>query len=176
MGTGFLADVCARWEEATAPAQQAGLRVVHLRSGVVLSAAGGALKKQLPLFRLGLGARLGSGRQQLSWISRRDLLSAIAFLIGHDELSGAVNLTSPEPVTNAEFTVALGRALHRPAKLRVPAAALRLAMGRQMTEEMLLVSQRAFPQRLVDAGFTFADPTLPEALRTALADRDLHHA
>jgi uncharacterized protein (TIGR01777 family) len=170
-GAGFLADVCTQWESATAPAASAGIRVVILRTGVVLSAAGGALKKQLLPFRLGLGARLGGGKQQFSWITRRDAVAAVSYLIQHEPLSGAFNLTSPQPVSNAEFTRELGRALRRPAKLFVPETALRMVVGDEMTAEFLLASQRAVPERLVAAGFRFADAALPEALVTALHDR-----
>jgi uncharacterized protein len=170
-GAGFLADVCRQWESATTPAASAGIRVVILRTGVVLSAAGGALKKQLPPFRLGLGARLGGGTQQFSWITRRDAVAAVSFLTQHDALSGAFNLTSPQPVSNAEFTRELGRALGRPAKLFVPETALRIVVGDEMTAEFLLASQRAVPERLLAANFRFADAVLPEALATALHDR-----
>ena len=170
-GAGFLADVCAQWEAGTAPAAAAGIRVVTIRTGIVLSAAGGALKKQLPPFRLGLGARLGRGYQQLSWITRRDVVAAITFLLEHATLSGPFNLTAPNPVSNARFTKELGRALHRPARLVVPEKAIRVALGDEMAAEFLLGSQRAVPQRLLAAGFSFADPTLPEALVTALEDR-----
>jgi hypothetical protein len=170
-GAGFLAEVCARWEEAAAPASAAGIRVVSLRFGIVLSAAGGALKPQLPLFRLGLGARLGSGRQQFSWVTRRDAIGALEFLLARTDLSGACNITSPAPATNREFTRALARALHRPALLAVPAPVLRAVAGRDMATEFFLASQRVLPQRLSGAGFTFADAELPGALVTALADR-----
>jgi uncharacterized protein len=170
-GTGFLADVCAQWEAATMPAVSAGIRVVNLRTGVVLSGAGGALKKQLPPFRLGLGARLGRGNQQLSWITRRDAVAAISFLLDGSSLSGPFNLTAPAPVANTRFAKELGRALHRPVRLIVPEKVIRLALGDEMTTEFLLASQRAVPRRLLDAGFVFADPTLPEALVTALEDR-----
>jgi uncharacterized protein len=170
-GAGFLADVCRQWESATAMAASAGVRVVNLRTGVVLSAAGGALKKQLPPFRLGLGARLGRGDQQFSWITRRDAVAAVVFLMERDALSGPFNLTAPHPVPNAEFTQALGRALRRPAKLYVPATALRIVVGDEMTAEFLLASQRAVPERLLAAGFEFMDATLPGALVTALHDR-----
>jgi uncharacterized protein (TIGR01777 family) len=170
-GAGFLADVCRQWESATAPAASAGIRVVILRTGVVLSAAGGALKKQLPPFRLGLGARLGGGSQQFSWITRRDAVAAVSFLAQHEALSGPFNVTAPQPVPNTEFTHELGRALRRPAKLFVPERALRMVVGDEMTAEFLLASQRAVPERLVAAGFQFADATLPEALATALLDR-----
>jgi len=170
-GTGFLADVCAQWEAATAAAAAVGIRVVRLRTGVVLSAAGGALGKQLPLFRLGLGSRLGNGRQQLSWVTRRDVAAAISFLLDHADVAGPVNLASPDPVSNARFTKELGRALHRPARLVVPALAVRIALGSEMASEVVLASQRAVPQRLLGAGFTFRDPTLAGALVTALQDR-----
>ena len=169
-GVGFLADVCAKWEGATAAASAAGVRVLHLRSGVVLSAAGGALKRQLLPFRLGLGARLGQGDQYLSWVSRRDLIGAITFLLPVEPDPGAYNLASPDPVTNRDFTAALGAALHRPARLLVPQSLIRLAVGREMTEEFLLASQRAMPGRLSELGFTFSDPDLAAALATALAD------
>jgi uncharacterized protein (TIGR01777 family) len=170
-GSGFLADVCAQWESSASAAASAGVRVVNLRTGVVLSAGGGALKKQLPPFRLGLGARLGGGTQQFSWISRRDAVGAIFFLLGRDDLAGPFNVTAPQPVTNAVFTRALGQALHRPARLVVPEAVLHLALGREMASEFLLTSQRVVPERLLAAGFVFADGSLPEALVTALSDR-----
>lgn len=170
-GSGFLADVCRQWEAATAAASAAGIRVAHLRTGVVLSAAGGALKKQLLPFRLGLGVRLGSGKQQFSWITRRDATAAISFLLQEDEASGPFNLTSPEPVTNATFTHALGSALKRPAFLVLPEAVMRLAVGGEMTSEFLVASQRAQPERLLAAGFTFSDATLSGALVSALHDR-----
>jgi uncharacterized protein len=170
-GVGFLADVCARWEAATAPAAAVGTRVVTLRTGVVLSGAGGALRKQLPLFRLGLGARLGSGDQQLSWITRRDVVAAISFLLDRTELFGPFNLVAPQPVSNATFTEELGRAMHRPARLVVPETVVRIALGREMASEVLFASQRAVPQGLTAAGFTFGDTALPEALVTALHDQ-----
>lgn len=170
-GAGFLADVCRQWELATTTAATAGIRVVSLRTGVVLSAAGGALKKQLPPFRLGLGARLGRGDQQFSWITRRDAVAGISFLLQSDALSGPFNLTAPQPVPNTDFTHELGRALRRPAKLFVPETALRIVVGDEMTAEFLLASQRAVPERLLAAGFGFADASLPGALVTALDDR-----
>lgn len=167
-GTGFQAEVCRRWEEATAPAEAAGIRVVHLRSGVVLARHGGALGRQLPLFRAGLGATLGSGRQWLSWISLRDEVGAIVHALADTSLVGPVNATAPAPVTNREFTKELGHALHRPAVLGAPPFALRLALGRQLADELLLGSLRVVPARLADAGYTFADPTLEGALRQTL--------
>jgi len=170
-GAGFLADVCRQWESATARAEAAGIRVVTLRTGVVLSAAGGALKKQLLPFRLGLGARLGGGNQYFSWITRPDAVAAVSFLVQNEALSGPFNLTAPQPVSNTEFTRELGGALKRPAKLFVPETALRIVVGDEMTTEFLLASQRAMPERLLAAGFRFADATLPDALVTALRDR-----
>ena len=168
-GTGFLADLCRRWEGATAAAEEAGIRVVHLRSGVVLGRAGGALAKQLPLFRLGLGGRLGSGRQYLSWIAIEDEVRAIAFALRTPALRGAANLTAPAPATSAAFATALGAVLRRPARLPVPAAALRLVLGRDLADEMLLGGQRVLPAALLAQGFTFTHPTLDEALRAAIA-------
>ena len=168
-GRGFLADLCVRWEASTAAAEQAGIRVLHLRSGIVLARKGGALGKQLPLFRFGLGGRLGPGRQYTSWISLDDEVGAIDFALTADGLRGAANLTAPSPVTNAEFTATLGAALHRPAVLRVPAAALRLALGREMADEMLLAGQRVVPSALEASGFRFEHPDLAGALRHVLA-------
>jgi uncharacterized protein (TIGR01777 family) len=170
-GTGFLADVCAQWESAASAVTEAGIRLAIARLGVVLSAAGGALQKQLLPFRLGLGARLGRGTQQFSWITRRDAVAALAHLVAGDGLSGPFNVTAPQPVTNAVFTRALGRSVHRPAALVVPAVALRLVVGTEMASEFLLASQRAVPDRLAADGFRFTDGELPEALVTALNDR-----
>ena len=155
-GEGFLAELCRDWEAAAQPAVDAGIRVVHPRTGLVLAREGGLLGKVLPLFRLGLGGRLGSGRQWMSWISLADQVAALRFLL-HDGLQGPVNLTAPEPVTNADFTQAVGRALHRPTPFIVPAPALRLALG-EFADEGALVSQRVLPDRLTEAGFTFAAP------------------
>ena len=166
-GTGFLANLCRDWEAASQPAMMAGIRVVHPRFGVVLDAKGGALARMLPLFRLGLGGSLGSGRQWMSWISLSDAIAALQFLAEVPALSGPVNLTAPEPVTNSEFTRALSRAVHRMAVLPAPAFALRLAFG-QMAEEALLASARVYPSRLISAGFQFAHPALVQALRAAL--------
>jgi uncharacterized protein (TIGR01777 family) len=165
-GSGFLADTCREWEAAAQPAVNAGIRVVHLRFGVVLG-AGGALAKMLPVFRLGLGGRLGSGRQWMSWISLDDVVAAILFALDTPALSGPLNLTAPNPVTNAEFTRALGRAVHRPAIFPAPAFALRLALG-AMANEALLASARVVPSRLTSAGFQFAHPTINAALAAAL--------
>jgi uncharacterized protein (TIGR01777 family) len=170
-GTGFLAELCVRWQEAAEPARAAGLRVVHLRTGLVLSAAGGVLARMLPLFRAGLGARLGAGRQWQSWITRADAVAAIVHLAAAPGAGGPVNLVAPDPVTNAELTAALGRALRRPARLRVPAAVLRAALGREMADETVLAGQRVLPAALQGSGYSFLHPDLSGALEAALADR-----
>jgi len=166
-GDGFLADVVSQWEAATAPAVAAGVRVAHLRSGIVLGKGGGALKPTLPLFRLGLGGRLGSGRQYVSWISLPDEIAAIRFLLDAQDISGPVNLTAPGTVTNASYTEAIGRAVHRPTLARVPAVPLRLALG-GFADEALLAGQRVRPRVLTEAGFDFAHPDLDTALRAVL--------
>jgi uncharacterized protein (TIGR01777 family) len=165
-GTGFLASLVQDWEAAAAAAP-AGTRVVNLRSGLVMSGRGGLLGPLLPLFRLGLGARLGTGRQYLSWIAKTDEVAAIRFLLDHPEVSGPVNLTAPAPCTNAEFTAALARAVHRPAALAVPAVALRTALGEASGE--LLGSARVLPQKLEQAGFSFRYPDIAGALTAELA-------
>jgi len=162
-GSGFLADVCREWEAAARPAQEAGLRVVWMRFGVVLDAQGGALKKMLPIFRLGLGGCLGSGRQHVSWVSRDDAAGAVAHLLERGDLSGPFNVTAPNPVTNADFTRALARTLRRPALFSVPAFALRVALG-PMADEVLLASVRAIPARLLQSGFEFRYPRIESAL------------
>ena len=167
-GAGFVAEVCREWEGATAPAEEAGIRVVHLRSGLVLSRGGGLLPRMLLPFRLGVGGRLGSGHQWMSWISIADEVAAILHLLGADDVRGPVNLTGPEPVTNRVFTKTLGRVLRRPTVLPLPAVALKAAFGREMAGETVLISQRVLPQRLTDSGFTFAHPSLDVALRAVL--------
>jgi hypothetical protein len=167
-GGGFLAGVVADWEAATAPAAEAGIRTVTMRNGVVLTRRGGALAKMLPLFRFGLGGRLGSGDQWMSWIALDDEIEAIVFLLEHDDLSGPVNLCAPGPVTNGEFTEALGRALHRPAVVPVPRFGPRLLLGRQLADEMLFFSMRATPARLEEAGFRFLRPQIDAGLKAAL--------
>jgi uncharacterized protein (TIGR01777 family) len=165
-GSGFMAELCEQWEAAAQPARDAGIRVVHLRFGVVLG-PGGALTRVTPIFRLGLGGPLGSGRQWMSWISLSDAVAAILFALDTPTLTGPVNLTAPNPVTNAEFTRALARRLHRPAIFPVPAFALRIALG-QMADEALLASARVLPARLTQAGFQFQHPTVEDALAAAL--------
>jgi uncharacterized protein (TIGR01777 family) len=166
-GDGFLADVCREWEAATSPADDAGIRVAHLRTGIVLSPAGGALKKLLPLFRFGLGGRMGSGRQWQSWISIDDQVGAIAFLLTAD-ISGPVNLTAPTPVTNSEFTKVLAEALSRPALLPIPSFGPRLLLGRDLADALLFTGQRVLPDRLTEAGFSFEHSTLAEAFASLL--------
>ncbi|WP_193047325.1 TIGR01777 family oxidoreductase [Mycolicibacterium baixiangningiae] len=170
-GEGFLAQLCVDWEAATAAATDDGARVVLLRTGLVLSPAGGMLARLKPLFNLGLGARLGNGRQYMPWISLEDQVRAVLFAVGHDELSGPLNLTGPAPVTNAEFTTALGHAVNRPTALMVPGFALRTLLG-EFAEEGLLGGQRAIPAALERAGFTFHHNTVGEALAYATGPRD----
>ncbi len=167
-GDDFLARVCREWEAATAPAEQAGVRVAHFRSGIVQSPAGGSLKKQLPLFKAGLGGRLGSGRQYVSWISLDDEVGAIRHLLLDDGPSGPYNLTSPNPVTNAVFTATLAGLLRRPAVLPVPGLALELVLGRELAAALPLASQRVLPSRLAAAGYGFRHPHLEGALRDLL--------
>jgi uncharacterized protein len=167
-GEGFLSELCRQWEAATRPASDAGIRVVHLRTGIVLGPGGGALAPMLRLFRLGLGGRLGSGRQWTSWISLEDQLGVIRTAISDASLSGPVNATAPEPVTNAVFTAALAHVLSRPAVLAVPGPALRLVLGRDLADQLLLASQRVRPARLEAAGYLFAHPELDGALRVAV--------
>jgi len=162
-GSGFMAQLCLDWEAATQPAVDAGTRVVLARSGLVLASSGGLLNRLRPIFGVGLGARLGSGRQYMPWITLEDEVRALLFALGHDELSGPVNFTGPAPVTNGEFTEALGRALHRPTPLALPGFALRAAVG-EFADEGLLAGQRAIPAALEEAGFEFHQRTIGEAL------------
>jgi hypothetical protein len=166
-GQGFLAQLCAAWEAASIPAKKSGARVVNLRTGLVISDKGGLLSALKPLFWLGLGGKLGNGRQYMSWISLTDEISAIMFAMDNSELSGPVNLTAPNPVTNADFTKEFGQALNRPAPWRVPAPALKLVIG-QAGEEMALFGQRALPAVLDKAGFSFAHRDLSTAFSAAL--------
>jgi uncharacterized protein (TIGR01777 family) len=166
-GNGFLAELCRDWEGAADPARRAGVRVVHLRNGVVLSAKGGALRQQLPLFKLGLGGQFGSGRQWLSWISIVDEVAAIEWILESD-LEGAVNVTSPLPVTNAAFTRALGRVLHRPALLRVPRIGPAMLLGGDLADTLLYTGQRVMPAALRASGFGFTWSEVEPALRAVL--------
>jgi uncharacterized protein len=167
-GAGFLAQLCMDWEAATVPAADAGVRVVLARSGLVLAPSGGMLARLRPLFGFGLGARLGNGRQYIPWITLEDEVRALLFALTHDELSGPVNLTGPAPVTNSEFTEALGRALHRPTPLLLPGFALRAMLG-EFADEGLLSGQRAIPAALEEAGFEFHQRTIGEALSYVIA-------
>jgi uncharacterized protein (TIGR01777 family) len=165
-GEGFLAEVVEQWEAATRPAEVAGVRVCHARTGVVLDKSGGALAKQLLPFRLGLGGKLGDGQQWQSWITLEDEVRALQVLLDSD-LSGPVNLVAPNPVRQAEMTREIGRAVGRPTPWRVPGFALRVPFG-GFADEGLLIGQRLRPQKLLDAGFTFRSERLPEGLQTAL--------
>lgn len=167
-GQGFLADLVRDWEAAAQPAAAAGIRVVNLRTGLVMSSRGGMLPRLLLPFRLCLGARFGAADQYMSWITITDLVRALWFLLDRPDLAGPVNVTAPAPVTNAQFTAALAAALHRPAVLRVPAGAMRIALGEVSAE--LLGSCRAVPARLSQAGFTFQYPEIGPALAAAIAD------
>lgn len=166
-GAGFLARLCRQWEAAASPALEAGVRVVNLRTGLVLASSGGLLARLRPLFQLGIGGRLGNGRQYLPWIALPDEVAAIRFAIDNPALSGPVNLTAPRPVTNAEFTTTLARIMHRPALLPAPALALRLVLGEFAQD--VLTGQRAVPAALQQAGFEFSYPELESALRDCLS-------
>lgn len=166
-GTGFLPDLCREWEAASEPAREKGIRVVHLRIGLVLSADGGALKKMLPPFKMGVGGRLGSGKQFMSWIALDNLVGVIEHVIRNDTLAGPVNAATPNPVTNREFTKTLGLVLRRPTILPVPAFAVRLLFG-EMGDALLLASARLEPARLAASGFAFRYPELEAALRYVL--------
>lgn len=167
-GTGFLSDVAQAWEDATAPVRDAGIRVAHMRLGMVLDGHGGALPQMLTPFRLGLGGRMGNGRQYWSWIALEDVPRVILRLLESDQYAGPVNVCAPEPVTNLEFTRILARVLHRPALIPAPAFALRLALG-EMADGLLLSSQRAQPARLLNGDFKFLHPTLENTLRHLLS-------
>lgn len=166
-GSGFLADVCRRWELATRPAADAGIRVVPLRISMVLSTQGGALRKMLPIFRWGLGGRLGSGQQYMSWITLNDLAEAIRHALLTDSIDGPTNAAAPKAVTNREFTRCLAGSLGRPAWAPAPASALRAMLG-EMADELLLSSARVVPRRLLDSGFTFLEGDLEVALQSVL--------
>ncbi len=166
-GTSFLADVCKQWEDAAKPAIDAGIRTVLLRTGIVLTTKGGALKKQLPLFQLGLGGKFGNGKQWQSWISIDDEIGAIEHLLTAN-VSGAVNLTAPNPVTNAEFTSTLARVVKRPAILPIPPFAPKALLGAELADALLFTGQRVIPAALNASGYQFVHPTLEVALRALL--------
>ena len=163
---GFLADVCRAWEEEAARARDLGIRVVSLRIGIVLATEGGALAKMLPLFRLGVGGRLGDGKQWMPWIHIDDIVGLLRFAAANDHLSGPVNAAAPQPVQNVTFTRALGKAVRRPALLPAPAFALRIALGE--AANVVLASQHVVPARATDAGYRFVHPTLAGALASLL--------
>lgn len=167
LGTSFLADVCKQWESAATPAVQSGIRTVFLRTGIVLTPKGGALKKQLPLFKLGLGGKFAGGKQWQSWITLDDEVRAIEFLLTAP-VSGAVNLTAPNPVTNAELTSILARVLHRPALLSIPSFGPKLLLGSELADSLLFTGQRVLPTALTSNGFSFTHAHLEEALRSLL--------
>jgi len=167
-GTGFLADVCEQWEAAAKPAVDAGVRTVYLRTGIVLSPKGGALKKLLPLFKLGVGGKFGNGKQWQSWISIDDEIGAIEYLLTAN-VSGAVNLTAPNPVTNAEFTKVLASVLKRPAIVPVPTFAPKILLGGELADALLFTGQRVIPAALNASGYTFKHTTLESALRSLLS-------
>ena len=167
-GEGFLAEVCRRWEAATEPAVQRGTRVVNLRTGLVLSAGAGLLGKLLPLFKRGLGGTLGDGHRYMSWITLDDTVNAIHFTLETQTLSGPVNVASPNPVTNGEFTRTLNRVLGRPAFLRVPELAMRLALGGEKAKALAFTGARLLPSKLLSTGFSFEHPDLEPALRGLL--------
>jgi uncharacterized protein (TIGR01777 family) len=170
-GAGFMARLCRAWEGQTEPARAAGIRVVNTRTGLVLHPSGGIFRRMLLPFRFGLGARLGRGDQWWSWITLQDYLQAVLYVMGKSGVSGPVNVAAPHPVTNAEFTTALGRALGRPAILVAPAAGLKVAFGPERADETLFVSQRVQPTVLERAGYDFTHPYLDDALRSLLGGR-----
>ncbi|MGH3309360.1 MAG: TIGR01777 family oxidoreductase [Streptomyces sp.] len=165
-GEGFLADLCQEWEEAASAAAEAGIRTVFARTGLVVARGGGAWARLFPIFKAGLGGRIGDGKQYWSYIALHDHIAALRFLLDTAQLSGPVNLTAPEPVTNREVTAAMGRVLHRPTPFPVPAPALRAALG-EFAEDVL-GSQRVVPKRLLESGFSFAFPHIDDAVRAAL--------
>lgn len=169
-GEGFLARLCHEWELAALKAGDLGVRVVCGRTGIVLSPTGGTLERMVPLFRWGLGGRLGSGRQYWSWIALDDLVAAYSYVLANEAIFGAINFVSPNPVTNAELTRALAQVVHRPAIFPAPAIMLRVVLG-EMAGELVLPSHRVVPKRLLENGFTFAHPEVDSALRHVLRQR-----
>lgn len=166
-GSGFLSDVVVGWEAAAAPATNAGIRTAFSRTGVVLTPAGGALKEQLPFFKLGIGGKIGDGSQYWSWISITDMIRGLLHILDND-LSGPINLTAPNPSTNAEFTTALGKQLGRPTFLPTPKAALHIRLGKEMAETLLFDSARVMPEVLLESGFAFEHPTIDAAFAAVL--------
>ena len=166
-GRGFLADVCQEWEEATKEVLEKGIRTVNMRIGMVLSEKGGALKQMLPIFRWGLGGKMGTGEQWMSWIALDDLVRVVEFLLQQKNVAGPVNAVAPQPIKNGVYTEALGKILHRPAFFGMPAIAVKLVFG-ELGEELLLASERVQPQKLEEAGFVFNYPILDNALKHIL--------
>ena len=166
-GTGFLPEVCVEWENSTKSAEDAGIRTVHIRTGIVLSKEGGALKKMLPPFLFGVGGILGNGKQFMSWISIKDEINAILFIINNQTLNGPVNLTAPNPVNNCEFTKVLGKVIKRPTVAPLPGFIARIMFG-EMADAILLTGNKVYPKKLIDAGFAFEHSTLDKALKSIL--------
>ncbi len=166
-GDGFLSDVCAQWEAATQPALDAGVRIVHLRFGMVLSTRGGALAKMLPPFRFGLGGPMGCGRQMISWVALEEIPPILAHIISHDHIRGAVNVVSPQAVSNLEFTKTLGRVIHRPTIFPIPSFGVKLLFG-EMGETLLCGGQNVMPKKLIDDGYDFQYASLEQALKACL--------
>ncbi len=170
-GEGFLADLCKDWEAAAQPAADSGIRTVFLRTGIVLSPDGGAMGKLLPLFKLGVGGKFGSGDQYMSWISIDDMVGAVVHLLGNDDASGAYNVTAPNPVTNGDFTKSLGEAVNRPAFVPVPSFGPRLLLGRDRADALLFDSARVLPERLLGGGYRFDHADIDSALADILGER-----
>lgn len=170
-GGGFLAGVCREWEAATGPAEAAGIRVTHLRTGIVLAKHGGAMKKMLGPFKIGIGGKLGKGKQWMSWISLADEVAAIVHLLGEGAPAGPVNLTAPNPVTNAVFTAVLGRTMRRPAIFHIPRIAVRIGLGKEMAAELVLGGQRVLPERLTASGFEFSAPKVTTAIEEVVGKK-----
>ena len=168
-GNGFLPEVCIAWERATGQAEAKGIRTIHTRFGIILDEKGGALERMLTPFRMGVGGKVGNGKQWMSWIALEDVISALRFLIDEPGSEGPLNLTAPDPVTNADFTEALGNVLSRPTLFSVPAFAARLAFG-EMADELLLSSAKVEPRRLKENGYEFKHPELSSALKAILGD------
>ena len=168
MGTGFLPEICKEWEDASQPAEAAGVRTVRLRTGIVLSSDGGALQKMSTPFKLGAGGIMGNGSHYMSWVSLDDEVAIIRYLIDNPNISGAVNVVSPHPVRNKEFTKTLGKVLKRPTILPMPAFAARLLFG-EMADALLLCSTQVYPEKLLQSGYEFKHPTLEPALRSILS-------
>ena len=166
-GDGFLPEVCVAWEKATGQAEAKGIRTIHPRFGIILDEKGGALERMLTPFRMGVGGKVGNGKQWMSWIALEDVINALRFLIDEPGSEGPVNFTAPRPVTNADFTEALGSVLSRPTLFSVPAFAARLAFG-EMADELLLSSAKVEPERLKESGYQFKHPELSSALKTIL--------